>query len=95
LRQAKTPELTLETIKVLMDEANDEKALDLLHHCQKIGWVQGIDKEIQCPEGALEDILENLLDSITEKGKVLLVMTKVFIWFVTVFLMKLLKNYLH
>jgi hypothetical protein len=32
LRQAKTPELTLETIKVLMDEANDEKALDLLHH---------------------------------------------------------------
>lgn len=72
LRQPKTPKLTLNTIKTLMDESNDEKALGLLHHCQKIGWVQGVDKEIKCPEGTLEGVLANLLDNMTEKGKVLL-----------------------
>jgi len=72
LNQTETPELTLDTLKMLMDEPNDEKALDLLHHCQKIGWVQGVDEIIKPPEGGLEDVLQALLENITEKGKVLL-----------------------
>jgi len=72
LSKKETPALTLDTLKSLMDESNDDKALDLLHHCQKIGWVQGLDKATSAPKGALEDVLQNLLDNITEKGKVLL-----------------------
>jgi len=72
LQQTETPALTLENLKYLMDEAEDDKAMELLHHCQKIGWVQGIDRIIKVAEGTLEGILLALLDNITEKGKVLL-----------------------
>lgn len=72
LKQTETPILTLDTLKDLMSEDDEEKALALLHHCQKIGWVQGIDKQIKAPEGVLEDILPQLLSQVTELGKVLL-----------------------
>jgi len=72
LQQLETPALTLENLKTLMDEVDDDKAMELLHHCQKIGWVQGIDRIIKVEEGTLEGILLALLDNITEKGKVLL-----------------------
>ena len=55
-----------------MDEDNEEKALELLNHCQNLGWVQGSTDTIESPEGALEDILPPLLANISETGKVLL-----------------------
>lgn len=72
LQQKQTPSLNVETLMRLMDEDDEEKALDLLVHCQKLGWVQGIEKEIKAPTGSLEEILPGLLDSISESGKVLL-----------------------
>lgn len=73
LKQPEMPALTIDVLKTSMQEDDEEKALALLHHCQKIGWVQGVEKTIKSPQGALEDILPQLLNKITEeKGKVLL-----------------------
>ena len=72
LQQSKTQTLTLEKLMDLMNEENEEKALELLNHCQNLGWVQGVKDTMESPEGALEDILPPLLANISETGKVLL-----------------------
>ena len=72
LQQAETPILNIENLKTLMDENDEEKVFSLLYHCQKIGWIQGVENAIKAPEGALEEILPQLLNSVSEKGKVLL-----------------------
>ena len=51
IKQPKTPVLNAETLMDLMDEDNEEKALELLHHCQNLGWVQGVKDEIEPPKG--------------------------------------------
>ena len=73
LEQKQTPELTLENLLRLQGNSEDEeKAYELLHHCQKLGWVQGLDAVKEFPQGALEDILPIFLKKIAENGKVLL-----------------------
>jgi len=72
LQLAQTPPLTIEQLLMLADGDEESKVLELLHHCQKLGWVQGVDTVIEAPIGALEDILPELLDKITDNGKVLL-----------------------
>ena len=72
LQQSKTQTLTIEALMDLMNEENEEKALELLNHCQNLGWVQGVKDIMESPEGALEDILPPLLANISETGKVLL-----------------------
>lgn len=70
--ESETPALNIESIKGLMDEQKDEKALELLHHCQKIGWVQGVKDRVENPKGALDEILPPLLANFSEIDKVLL-----------------------
>jgi hypothetical protein len=72
LLQQQTPSLNLETLQALMGHDDEQKCLELLHHCQKLGWIQGINSVQDYPSGALEDILPQLLSSISENGKVLL-----------------------
>lgn len=72
LLQPKTPVLSIEKIMDLMDEDNEEKALELLNHCQNLGWVQGVKDIMESPEGTLEEILPLFLANISEAGKVLL-----------------------
>ncbi len=72
LLQQKTPKLSVDVLKYLMGQNEEEKCLELLHHCQKLGWVQGVNSAREYPTGALEDILPQLLSSISENGKVLL-----------------------
>ena len=72
LQQSKTQTLTIEALMDLMNEENEEKALELLNHCQNLGWVQGVNDIMESPEGALEDVLPPLLANISETGKVLL-----------------------
>jgi hypothetical protein len=72
LLQEKTPALNLANLRKLMDQHEEAKCLELLHHCQKLGWVQGIDTALHYPQDALEDILPDLLSKISENGKVLL-----------------------
>ncbi len=72
LVQNNTPQLLVTTLQELMHSDDEEKNLELLHLCQKLGWVQGIEQPIQAPQGTLEKMLPALLQSISEKGKVLL-----------------------
>ncbi|HEY8158496.1 MAG TPA: hypothetical protein VIF10_07300 [Methylobacter sp.] len=73
LREPQTPAMNLDTLRRLMDMKNaDDQCLELLLHCQQLGWVQGINEPIGAPEGSLEVILPELLAAISLKGKVLL-----------------------
>ncbi|TAL44749.1 MAG: hypothetical protein EPN89_13510 [Methylovulum sp.] len=72
LQQPETQALNLENLKRLMSNDDEQKCLELLHHCQKLHWVQGLDSVLEYPSGTLEDILPALLSKISESGKVLL-----------------------
>lgn len=72
LIQPSTPELNINTLKKLMDVQSEEKAINLLYYCQKKGWIQGIENNIESPSGPLDKILPTLLNNISETGNVLL-----------------------
>ena len=72
LQQPQSPALNLENLQQMMGHEEEHKCLELLHHCQKLRWVQGLNAPVKCPSGALEDILPGYLSKISENGKVLL-----------------------
>lgn len=72
LQQPHTPELTISNLKRLMEQDDEQKCLELLHHCQKLRWIQGLSSEQDYPTGALEDILPSYLSKMSENGKALL-----------------------
>jgi len=72
LKQQQTCELNVANLQQLMGQNEEQKCMELLHHCQKLGWIQGLDAVLQYPQGALEEILPGLLSKISEHGKVLL-----------------------
>ena len=72
VKEKQTPELNIANLKRLMDQSNEEKCMELLLHCQKLGWVQGLTERLEYPKGALDSILPDLLDKVSASGKVLL-----------------------
>jgi len=72
LQQAQTPNLTVDNLKYLMAQGDEQKCFELLHHCQKLNWIQGLSSVEEFPAGALENILPAMLSKISENGKVLL-----------------------
>jgi hypothetical protein len=72
MEEQETPALNLENLQHYMQSNDADKCFDLLHHSQKLGWIQGLDSAMQYPQGKLEDILPGLLKNISEQGKVLL-----------------------
>ncbi len=72
LQQPITPELSIQQLKKLTEMDDEEKVLELLNHCQKLGWLQGVKEAIKAPQGTLEEILPDLLQQVSESGKVLL-----------------------
>jgi hypothetical protein len=72
LKRQQTCALNIANLQQLMAQDDEQKCMELLHHCQKLGWIQGLDALIQYPQGALEEILPELLSKISEHGKVLL-----------------------
>lgn len=72
LQQPQTPALTESQLCLLMGIDDETKALELLLHCQKLGWVQGVNEPLTAPQGVLESLLPDLLSNICEDGKVLL-----------------------
>jgi len=72
LQLPETPALKVDKLMDLMEEESEEKAIELLRHCQKLGWVKGVESSIKSPEGSLEEILPELLKNISESGKVVL-----------------------
>lgn len=72
LNRGETPLSNIENLQTLMKFDNEQSCLELLHHCQKLGWIQGLESPIANPEGTLEDILPETLNNLSETGKVLL-----------------------
>lgn len=72
LRESSTPVLSIDTLLKLSSSDHEEQALELLYHCQKLGWVQGLDEPLLEPHGALESLLPDFLHTLGETGKVLL-----------------------
>ncbi|MGR8942453.1 MAG: hypothetical protein ACU83P_12780, partial [Gammaproteobacteria bacterium] len=72
LLQPATKPLTLENLQQLSGLDDQQKCLELLYHCQKLGWVQGVTSELSYPSSQLDKILPDLLGKIAENGKVLL-----------------------
>lgn len=72
LLEEQTPKLSIDNLQRLIEHKDEQRCLELLHHCQKLGWIQGVNTVREYPSGALEDILPQLLASISENGKVLL-----------------------
>lgn len=72
LQEQQTPPLNLQHLQRVTDTVDEQKALELLHHCQKLGWVQGVAQPIASPHTPLENLLPELLGQLSETGKVLL-----------------------
>ena len=72
LQQRQTQALNLDNLKQLTGYDQEDKCLELLHHCQKLGWVQGLNEAREYPAGALEAILPGYLSKMSENGKALL-----------------------
>lgn len=72
LQKQQTPALNVDNLMQLMQLDSEERCLDLLHHCQRLGWIQGVNEVLHSPAGALEKILPGLLDKVSQTGKALL-----------------------
>lgn len=72
LQQPVTRALNLDNLQQLSGLEDPQKCLELLHHCQKLSWVQGLTTELQYPSDLLENTLPGLLSKMSESGKVLL-----------------------
>ena len=78
LQQKSTPPLNMETLAQLTGLEDPDKSLELLYHCQKLNWVQGLEKERAYPSENLDKILPGLLSKMSESDKVLLADTQGF-----------------
>lgn len=78
LQQPVTKALNFDNLQQLMDFDDPQKCFELLHHCQKLSWVQGLKAECEYPSDLLENILPGLLGNMSESGKVLLADTQGF-----------------
>lgn len=72
LQKSRTPELTMGGLKAWSGVERDGEVLQLLHHIQELGWIQGLEEPLECSEQALEVILPDLLKALAGKGKALL-----------------------
>jgi hypothetical protein len=72
LSQKTSPLLTIEKLKQWQEVDDDDEVLDLLFHAQNLGWVGGVDKPIEAPQGVLEEVLPDLLSNLTDTNKALL-----------------------
>jgi hypothetical protein len=72
LQQQHTPLLNISNLKMLMSMDNEESCLDLLYHCQRLGWVQGLNEILHFPQEHLEKLLPGLLAKLSQNGKALL-----------------------
>jgi hypothetical protein len=70
--QSTTPALNLDNLQRMTGISDSQKCFELLHHCQKLKWIQGLESERQYPSDLLENILPSLLNKVSESGKVLL-----------------------
>ena len=66
-----TVQLDAETIDHLFaDDINDQQ--QILHHIQKLKWLQGFDQAMEVPAGTIEQALPEILQQLSSDGKALL-----------------------
>lgn len=70
--QPVTPVLNLDNLQKMTGINDSQKCYELLHHCQKLNWIQGLETEREFPSDLLENILPALLNKMSGCGKVLL-----------------------
>ena len=71
LKRDETPNLNSETIAELCD-MNDEDGSNLIHRMQTLGLISGQQEVERAPDENFEDILTNMLSSLSDSKKVLL-----------------------
>ena len=71
-QQPASMNLNAASLEYLMGMDDKQKCLELLYHCHKLGWVQGLHTKLEYPADKLEKILSGLLSKMSETGKVLL-----------------------
>ncbi len=72
LGQQLTPPLTLETLTELSGSESEGEALELLKHLQSLSWVEGLESSRAVLDSPLEEVLPELLGSLSSSGKALL-----------------------
>jgi hypothetical protein len=72
LLQRVTPALTLDNLRHLTGIDDPQKNYELLHTCQKLNWVQGLNAPMEYPSSPIGNILPDLLVTVSESGKALL-----------------------
>lgn len=72
LQQQQTVALNMLSLQQLMKTDNEESCLDLLYHCQRLGWIQGLNQPLDFPQEPLEKLLPGLLAKLSHSGKALL-----------------------
>jgi hypothetical protein len=72
LQQSVTPSLNIENLGHLTGVGDPQKCYELLQHCQKLNWLQGLNSPEEYPSDLLENILPGLMSKMSESGKVLL-----------------------
>ncbi len=78
LKQDSSPRLTREAARQWSGSEDEDAAMDLLFHAQKIGWIEGYDEPLSAPQGSLEDVLPDLLIVLSSQSKALLADTQGF-----------------
>ena len=72
LQHRKSPRLSIRGLQDWAAAKDEQRAAELLHRMQVLGWIQGLKTEQQAPDGTLEDLLPKLLRPLSADGKVLL-----------------------
>ena len=67
-KQRDTPKFSLESVKEWLQEPDDDKALELLYHMQKVGWIEGLTEPKEAPIGVLEELLPQFLSTLSDKA---------------------------
>lgn len=72
LKGDSSPALSIDALQEWTGQTDPDEALELLFHAQNLGWVEGYKEARQAPEGALEEVLPELLPLLSASGKALL-----------------------
>jgi len=71
IREQRSPRLTQDNLQVWTGMKSGD-ALELLYHVQSLGWVEGHEEDRSVPTRKLEDVLPELLPTLSGSGKALL-----------------------
>jgi len=72
LRQQESQRLSSDTLSELFGHNDEQQALALLHHMQRLGWIQGEPQPRSCPTGSITDIIPDVLRQLSGSSKALL-----------------------